>query len=292
MNANPILRQRDIRRRFDRAASTFDSADFVHSVTRDGLLARLEPLVVDAKTIVDLGAATCSASRLLQQRFARAHVVSLDISQSMLRQGMKKRSWLSRASGARCSYVQADAGRLPFTDHSIDLVFSNQLLPCVGQPDPVFAEVARILREGGVFAFATLGPDSLLEIGRAWSGLDQHAHVNRFLDMHDIGDAAVRSGLSDPVLDVDRLTVRYQSSSKLFDDLTSVGARNTLQQRNPSLVGRHRFGQMLAALQGDRDDPLIELDLELVYGHCWGSGARREPSSFSIDAARIPLRRG
>ena len=209
----------------------------------------------------------------------------------MLRQGRQKRSWLSRASGVRSAYVQADASQLPFTDHSIDLVFSNQLPSCISDPDLVFAEVARVLRKGGVFAFAMLGPDSLVEISRAWSEVDSYAHVNRFPDMHDIGDALVRAGLRDPVLDVDRLTVSYQNPSKLFTDLTSVGARNALRQRNTSLVGRQRFEKMLAALQGESDDGKITLELELVYGHCWGGWPRMDPSNFRIDPSDIPRRR-
>jgi malonyl-CoA O-methyltransferase len=291
VNHTATLNLRDVRRRFDNAAPSFDSADFVHAVTRQGLFTRLEPLVFDANNILDLGSATSSATRQLQKRFRRAHIVSLDVSQNMLRQGMLKRSWAYRFSRYPCSYVQADAARLPFADQSIDLVFSNLLLPCIDNIDLVFGEVARVLRKDGVIAFATLGPDSLLEISRAWSGVDNHAHVRHFLDMHDIGDAAVRSGLRDPVLDVDRLTVSYENYERLFADLTSVGARNTLQQRNQSLVGKHRFAQMVAALTGGGNGEKISLDLELVYGHCWGGGPRTGPASFRVDASRIPRRR-
>ncbi|MDH3616875.1 MAG: methyltransferase domain-containing protein [Gammaproteobacteria bacterium] len=292
MDDKRTLNLRDVRRRFDSAASSFDSADFVHAVTREGLFARLEPLVFAADSILDLGSATGSAERQLRKRFGRAHIVSLDVSHNMLRQGMRKRSWISRFLYSRSSSVQADASNLPFADQSIDFVFSNLLLPCVDRPGVVFAEVARVLRKDGVFAFATLGPDSLLEISRAWNSVDGHAHVNRFLDMHDIGDGLVRSGLRDPVLDVDRLSVLYRNSEKLFADLTSVGARNTLRQRNRSLVGKRRFRKMVDALNGEPDSGDIKLELELVYGHCWGGGAGLDPTGYRIDASRIPLRRG
>ncbi|MBT8109854.1 MAG: methyltransferase domain-containing protein [Gammaproteobacteria bacterium] len=288
MNDTLKVNLRDVRRRFDRAASTFDSADFVHAVTREGLFARLEPLVVDPNTILDLGCATGSATHQLRKRFRRAHLVSLDISHGMLRQAVGKRP---RFSFSRYSEVQANAVSLPIKDQSIDFVFSNLLLPCTDSPDLVFQEVARVLKKGGVFAFASLGPDSLLEISRAWSRLDGCAHVNRFPDMHDIGDALVRSGLRDPVLDVDRLTVSYDNAEKLFADLTDVGARNALQQRNRSLVGKHRFREMQRALAGGEGDTGIGLELELVYGHCWGGGARLDPSYHRVDASRIPRRR-
>lgn len=288
MNDRLTWRLRDSRRRFDRAAASFDSADFVHAVTREGLFARLSPLIVDARRILDLGSATGSASPQLRKRYAGAQVVSLDISHSMLVAARRKRS---RFSFARPLSVQANACDLPFHDDSMDLVFSNLMLPFVDRPESVFAEVARVLREGGVFAFATLGPDSLTEISRAWRDVDDHAHVGRFLDMHDTGDALVRSGLRDPVLDADRLCVQYDNPRKLFADLTGVGARNALMQRNRSLTGKGRFEKMLSALTGESGDKKIKLELELVYGHCWGSGPRAEAGSFTFDASNITRRR-
>jgi len=288
LNDKGTINLGDVRRRFDTAAANFDSADFVHAVTREGLFTRLQPLVVDADSVLDLGAATGNAERQLRKRFRRAHIVSLDISRPMLRQGMLKRPWFSRFLHGPSSSVQADASNLPLKDQSIDLVFSNLLLPCIDRPEVVFGAVARVLRKDGVFAFATLGPDSLLEISRAWSRVDAHAHVNRFPDMHDIGDGLVRAGLRDPVLDVDRLTVRYQDPEKLFADLTSVGARNALQRRNRSMVGKRHFRQMTAALARSGE---ISLDLELVYGHCWGGGPAVDPANYRIDAGGIPVRR-
>ena len=279
-----MLRLRDIRRRFDRAATSFDSADFVHEVTRDGLIARLEPLLLEPMAILDLGSATGATGRLLRKRFKRAHIVSLDLSQRMLTQAKGHTSWLSRAS-----FVQGDASRLPFASASFDIVVANQLLPWAPDPQPVFEEVARVLKDGGVFAFATLGPDSLQEIGRAWAGVDSGVHINRFADMHDIGDGLVRAGLRDPVIDVDRLVVAYENTSRLFDDLTHAGARNALARRARGLAGRGRFAAMTAALANDQGK--ITLDLELVYGHCWGAGPKNDPDNYRIDANRIPRRR-
>ena len=228
-----LLNSRDVRRRFDRAAETFGAADFVHGVTREGLLTRLQPLRIDARAVLDLGAATGNATAALRKRFRGAHIVSLDLSRNMLRHRKRRRLWFSRTSS-----VQADAARLPFADQSFDVVFANLLLPWANDPAAVLAEVSRVLRKGGVLAFATLGPDSLRQLSHAWSQVDDHAHVvhahvHRFLDMHDIGDALVRAGLADPVLDVDRLTVKYPDARKLFRDLTLSGSRNSLAGTAP-----------------------------------------------------------
>lgn len=276
------IRSRDVRRRFDRAAGSFEKYDFVHAATREGLFARLEPIVIDAKTVVDLGCATGSACRPLAKRFRHAHIIALDLSANMLQEVRGKQSWF-----VRYSLLLANANAIPLADQCVDVVFANQLLPWIDDAATVFAEVARVLRQDGLFLFASLGPDSLAELREAWQSADAGIHVNRFPDMHDIGDAAVRAGLIDPVLDVDRLSVTYQDAGALFRDLTGCGARNSLADRNNALVGRARFDTMTAALERHRKDGTIELDLELIYGHCWGAGPRARDADIRIDPGQI-----
>ena len=159
----------------------------------------------------------------LRKRFKGARIVSVDFARRMLEKAQQKKSWWSNSA-----FVQASAEALPFANESIDVIFSNQLLPWVNDPAAVFSEVARVLRKGGVFAFATLGPDSFREIGRAWRQLDDRPHVSAFPDMHDLGDSLVSAGLRDPVLDVDRLCINTRHADTLMADLAAAGARNAL----------------------------------------------------------------
>jgi malonyl-CoA O-methyltransferase len=115
------------------------------------------------------------------------------------------------------------------------------------------------LRKDGLFAFSTLGPDSL-----------QGLRHEPFADMHDVGDALVRAGLRDPVLDVDRLKVTFESAASLLDDLTAIGAGHCVPD----------------------DTAISSLELELVYGHCWGGGARPAAGEYRVDAGQIGRRSG
>jgi malonyl-CoA O-methyltransferase len=286
LNSQHPLSIADVRRRFDRAADKFDDADFVHSVTREGLFARLEPVVIEATTVVDLGSATGTATHALGKRFRGANVIAVDLSRRMLEKCRKNRGWFSRTG-----VVQANAAALPFADQSIDVVFANMLLPWVDDPARVAAEVSRVLRTDGLFVFATLGPDSLLELRSAWASVDNGAHINHFLDMHDVGDTLVKAGLRDPILDVDRLTVTYGDSDGLFRDLAAAGARNSLRNRQSTMTGKRRFGAMREKLESSTSDGRISLDLELVYGHCWGGGPRVSGGEVHISAGAIPIRR-
>ena len=148
--------------------------------------------------------------------------------------------------------------------------------------------MARVLRKDGLFAFASLGPDSLRELRSAWQSASDAEHVNRFIDMHNLGDALLHAGLRDPVLDVDRLSVSYRDARSLFGDLTAMGARNSLEGRPPALTGKQRFSKMLSALFEGGE---LVLDLELIYGHCWGRGGGTSGDAIRIDVANIPVRR-
>jgi malonyl-CoA O-methyltransferase len=284
--AQGTLDFRGTQRRFDDAAATFDNADFVHRKTAAGLMDRLGPIVVDARTVLDLGGGTGSAARDLKRRFKGSRVIVLDASFGMLRQARRKRSPLSRI----CA-LQGDAMALPLRTASIDVAFSNLLLPWIDDLHALFLEVARVLKRGGLFIFSTLGPDSLSVLRDAWASVDEGPHVNLFTDMHDVGDALVGAGMADPVLDTDYLNVSYRDTASLFRDLTLAGARNSLSGRARMLTGKGRFQAMLTVLEQQFRDDLLELGLELVYGHAWGSGASQRPGEYLIDASGISHRR-
>lgn len=280
------LRLKDVRRRFDAAAATFDQADFVHRKTFDELIDRLAPVTLQPRTILDLGCATGSGSRALGKQYRQARVVSLDVSLKMLQKAKRNRSFFSKGRE-----IQADATRIPLRSNCADLVFANLVLPWLSDLPASLAEVGRVLRKDGVFAFATLGPDSFAELRNAWLSVDQDWHINPWADMHDIGDAMLRAGLRDPVLDVDRMQITYRDFASLYRDLTQCGARNSLQFRRHTLTGKARFGRMQSKLMEGCRGEQIPLTLELVYGHAWGSGAAAARGEFHLAADSIGRRR-
>ena len=284
--SSPALVFRDVQRKFDHVAGNFDDADFIHRLTFDELLQRLSPVVIKPRRVLDLGCATGTGSRQLARHYRRSRIIGMDASFAMLRQ--HQQGW---TLFAKPSTVQGDACRIPLQDGSIDLVFANLLLPWIDDYPACLAEIARVLRKDGVFAFATFGPDSLSEVREAWRSIDEDWHVNAFPDMHDIGDALVRAGLRDPVLDVDHLAVTYRDTQTLYRDLTSVGGRNSLRGRRRTMTGKKRFRAMDEQLAARMADDLLSLKLELVYGHAWGGGPRAAAGEFHVDPAEISHRR-
>jgi malonyl-CoA O-methyltransferase len=170
--------------------------------------------------------------------------------------------------------VCADAERLPVAGASVDLVFSNLVLQWC-DPARAFAEAARALANEGLFLFSTLGPDTLRELRAAFAEADGAPHVNRFVDMHDLGDALVHAGFADPVMEMETLTLEYDSAMAVVRDLKAIGAVNSLPSRARGLPGRGRWRRMTEAYERFRRDGVLPATWEIVYGHAWKVPPRR-----------------
>jgi malonyl-CoA O-methyltransferase len=279
-----FLDPRQVRRSFDRASRSYDRAAAVHAELRARLLERLDVVRIEPKTILDLGAGTAHASRALKQRYSSAHVIAIDASQGMLRAAARQQGLLRRFF----TRVTADAAALPLPAGSVDLIFSNLMLQWCADPDAVFAESRRVLRAQGLLMFTTLGPDTLCELREAWRTADPHTHVHRFIDMHDLGDALVRAGFVEPVMDTERLTVTYPDVDALMRELKASGSHNLAHGRARGLSGRskiQRLRERFAELQGQRP---LSLTVEAVYGHAWVQQQRTRKASSSAEIF-VPL---
>lgn len=191
-----------VRRSFDRAARGYDEAAVLQAEVRGRLLERLDYVNLEPEVILDVGCGTGHSSRALKDRFPGARVVALDLAEGMLAETAKRQSWRRRFAR-----VCGDVTRLPLADASIDLAFSNLTLQWCPDPDVAFAELRRVLRPRGLLNFTTFGPDTLAELREAWAQADGYTHVSRFADMHELGDGLVRTGLAEPVMDVERFTL-------------------------------------------------------------------------------------
>ncbi len=254
------------RRSFERAADRYDEAAVLQREVATRLLERLDLVRLSPQRILDLGSGTGYCIDGLLARYRKAEVVALDIALPMLRHARRRGRWLRRP---RC--VCADAERLPFADDSFDLVFSNLMMQWCVDLDATFAELRRVIRPGGLLLFSSFGPDTLKELRAAWGEVDGYAHVNTFLDMHDVGDALLRARFADPVMDVERLILTYRDVRKLMRELKQIGAHNVTAGRPRGLTGRHRLQRLVEAYERFRHDGLLPATYEIVNGHAWVS---------------------
>ncbi len=273
------------RRAFNRASAGYDAAAVLQGEVRDLLLERLRLAVLEPRLILDAGAGTGIASRELKRRYPKARVVALDSAERMLDAAAARGSWLRPLSR-----VCADASRLPLPEASVDLVFSNFLLPWC-DTDRLLAEFRRVLAPRGLLTFATLGPDTLRELRSAWAGVDPHPRVHAFIDMHDLGDALVRSGFAEPVLDVERYTLEYTDVARLAADLKALGEVNALAGRSRGLTGPRKFAAMSAAYEVHRREGRLPATYEVVFGQAWAPSQPPRPAGSPNTVSLEDMRR-
>ena len=274
-----------IARSFGRASERYDAAARLQAVVRDELLSRLEGLSIEPRVVLDLGAGTGLATAQLKRRYRKALVVALDLAAGMLRVARRQsRFWRP----IRC--LAGDATRLPLRDASVDVVFSNLRLQWCEGLDAALAEIARVLKPGGLLLFSSFGPDTLRELRSAWASVDDAVHVNAFIDMHDLGSALQRAGFSEPVLDVDRHVLRYADAMALMRELKAIGAQNANAGRPRALTGRGRLARLIEAYERLRSDTGLPATYEVVYGVAWAPASRDRPLTLSAETRVSPDR--
>jgi malonyl-CoA O-methyltransferase len=258
-----------LRAAFDRASASYEATAVLQARVADELLQRLDAFELEPQVVLDLGAGTGRTTSQLKQRYRRALVIALDLAPGMLREARRHQRLFRRFER-----VCGDAMRLPLANASVDVVFSSLMLQWCGPLDIAVGEIRRVLKPEGFFAFTTFGPDTLKELRAAWGEADSYSHVNRFLDIHDVGDALMRAGLVEPVLDLDRLQLTYPDTLSLMRDLKAIGAHNVTAGRPRALTGKARLQKVQSAYEAFRRGGRLPATYEVIYGAAWGAAGR------------------
>ncbi len=259
-------------RRFGRAATTYDDVSVLAREVARRMDERLDYIRLAPKRILDLGCGTGADFQALGKRFPTAMRVGIDFALPMLERARGERGLFDRLRAfgrpAAPSLVCADAASLPIARASMSLVWSNLTLNWLTDPLPALREIHRVLEVDGMLMFSSLGPDTLKELRDA---LPQAygERVHRFLDMHDVGDALVAAGFSDPVMDMEVLTLTYDDLDELLRDLRLSGSANASTARPRGLAGKSGWATARTALDILRREGRLPATFEVVQGHAW-----------------------
>ena len=278
------LDKRLARRSFERAAATYDAAAVLQNEVCRRMLARLEYIKLEPELVLDAGSGTGNAIPGLLARWPRARVIALDLALAMAQRSRARRPWWRRvlAGDGRLASICGDIERLPLASGRVGMAWSNLALQWIAEPRDACAELYRVLAPGGLLMFSSFGPDTLKELRAAFEGVDGHAHVHRFMDMHDLGDRLIESGFSDPVMDMEVVTLTYGEVRALMRDLRAIGARNVASGRRGALSGRERLARMERNYETFRREGRLPATFEVVYGHAWKPAPRVSPTGHPV----------
>lgn len=276
------LEKRQVRRSFDRAAATYDRAAALQREVCVRALERLDLVKLEPGLIIDAGSGTGFGARALSRRYPHASVLELDLAPGMVRTSRSLRPWWRQWIGRRGMYVCGDNERMPVRNGAAGMVWSNLAFQWTDDLPGVFAECRRVLRPEGLLTFTTFGPDTLKELRQAFPTQPGLVHVNRFLDMHDIGDMLVHAGFADPVMDMEVLTLTYDSVEELMRELKALGAHNITRGRSRGLTGRGVLRELKSRYEVHRREGRLPASFEVVYGHAWKPQPRLGPGGRPV----------
>ena len=296
----PVFDARQVRRAFSRSAASYEAAAGLQHAVEARLLESLDYLDDPAlqrappRRVLDLGSGTGRASRAMQARWPKADVVSLDLALPMLREGRaaaRPGGWLGNPFARRPLPVCADARALPLADASVDVLFSNLCLQWVEDLDAVLAGFRRVLKPHGLLLFSTFGPGTLWELREAFARADALPHVSPFADIAGVGDALVRAGFHQPVLDHEDERTHYPDLPALMRELRAIGATNALASRRHTLTGRTRFRVAAEAYEAHREARGLPASWEILSAMAWAPEAGTPIREGGVDVTAVPLSR-
>lgn len=188
------------------------------------------------------------------------------------------------------------AGAAPAPAQSVDLLWANMSLHMAADPLALIRQWHASLNVDGMLMFSCLGPDTLRELRALYVALGWPPPAHEYTDMHDWGDMLVASGFAEPVMDMERIELTFDSPERLLRELRELG-RNLHPARFPGLRGRgwrKRLLTELARLAAPAEDGRLRLTFEIIYGHALRPERKLSVTPemrLSVDELRTQLQR-
>jgi SAM-dependent methyltransferase len=259
MTESPIVFDRSLQRRRRFRAAKLPPADFLLDHVAGELADRLGMVLRRFEIGVDLGTPGDAVRSSLRKLNAVETIVGVDV--------------IARDK----PFVIADEEALPFRDASLDVVVSGLALHFANDVPGVLAQIRRALKPDGLFVAALLGGETLTELRQAFAEAESEIEggasprVAPFADLRQLGALLQRAGFALPVIDVERVTVRYASAFDLMHDLRRVGATNPLMARRRVPLRRRTLMRMadIYALRFADSDGRIRASFDIVWLSGW-----------------------
>jgi malonyl-CoA O-methyltransferase len=226
------------------------------------------------------------AHGLLSQRYPKAACVMLETSPQRVqhvRQALAQPWWKAGR------WLQPQAQVSTQLGEPAQMLWANMSLHMAADPQALMSQWHSALQVDGFLMFSCLGPDSLKELRTLYQSLGWPAPSHEFTDMHDWGDMLVAAGFAEPVMDMERITLTFETPQRLLQELRGLG-RNLHVARFAALRGRRWHASLLDAVA----KLPLQLSFEVVYGHAFKPAPRVSVSArseISLDEMRATLLR-
>jgi SAM-dependent methyltransferase len=171
----------------------------------------------------------------------------------------------------------SSADDLDLAPQSLDAIFHLLDMQCVNDVPGVLAQMRRALRPDGLLMVALFAGESLTELRQAWLWAEERStggvtpRIAPMIDLRELGGLLQRAGLALPVVDSDRLTVRYGTAFALMQDIRVSGLSNMLIDRARNFTGKILLADVATYyLEHFEDaDGRVRATIEVAWATAW-----------------------
>jgi malonyl-CoA O-methyltransferase len=248
-------RQHAIRRAFDRAATSYDTAAGLQRRVCHLLLDQLAQLTESASApmhILDAGCGTGYALPLLAQRWPAAQLTAADFAPAMV-----------TAARVQASGICADIEALPFAATAFDLYWASLSFQWCDTTRAV-TEAARVLAPAGRLAISSLASGTLAELRAAFSGVDSYRHVLAFPPPAALAETCAAAGFTRIHWIKQTLRCHHPNLAALLRELKALGANQVGGSRRPGLMGRSAWQAIEQRYESQREAAGLPATFEVI----------------------------
>lgn len=246
-------------------------APWLHGEVARRMAQRLALIKMQPQRMVDWWSSRSGSEQLLRSHYPRAELIAVEPSERARDAwlAVHRRPWWSPMGwGARPlarteGQVAADSGA--------ELLWANMVLHWACDPEHMLSLWHRTLAVDGFLMFSCLGPDTARELRALYAQHGYGPAGAEFVDMHDLGDMLVHAGFADPVMDMERITLSWETAQQALSELRTLG-RNAHPARLAGLRTPRWKAQLMhrMAPAGQR----VSMTFEVVYGHAFKGAPR------------------
>lgn len=231
-----------VQRRFGAHAADYDRYAVVQKRVVSRLVESLPGHWLPGRSL-EVGTGTGLLATALLERWPTLPLVISDLAHGMTRHAR------SRLPGVFAA--DADAAALPFVSGRFSSVFSSSVYQWVDDLPQAFAEVRRVLRPGGLFAFALFGERSLFELRESHRAAVRVAtsgrlsHVQEYPSMTEVRQSLQAAGFTRSRLFEEDEIDLHPDVPALLRSLKQIGAGNASASRPGGLASRRVMFEMM-----------------------------------------------
>lgn len=253
----------------DRVADSYSEHAFLKRHMSTELLDRLDDVSRHFNHVLDLGAHTGLLASTLQTAPQIGEIVCLEPSRKMAE--MAAQDWPT---------CRAELSQIPFKDESFDLITSLLALHWVNDLPAALLQIKRCLKPDGLLLAGLMGAGSLNELRIALVEAETELkggispRLSPLPQLHDMAGLLQRSGFALPVVDIEKVRVRYSHPMRLLADLKAMAeqaafASHPNAPRRP--LSRRLLARMCEIYQERFSDPdgKVRASFDIIWLSAW-----------------------